>query len=102
MVDRVRFASVPNNSTLAVPRAGDLLIYAAVGPGMAPTGHVAAVVEVDAAHNAWIRIAEENWANAAWLQPGYARSLTIERAADGSYSVVDPPYSILGLKRVAQ
>ena len=99
--ETVPFATIPNNSTNTVPQRGDLIIYSTEGPGMAPTGHVCAVVQVNGND---VFIAEQNWANAPWPQgPSYSRILKLVNITQGSstiFSLIDPPYQILGLKRV--
>ena len=93
-----------NNATNKPPLVGDLLVYDTTGPGMQPTGHVCVVVGVDLPRGT-VSVSEQNWANAPWPAPArnYSRTLKLT-ATQGAWAPIielhDPPYSIMGWKRV--
>ena len=77
------FLAFDNGLTQRAPEVGCLLIY---DTNLAPTGHVAVVVGVDAS-NSTVFIGEQNWSNDYWLGPNYARNTSLLRSAAGNYSV---------------
>lgn len=79
------------NGATETPQVGDLLVY---GKDFLGTGHVAVVTEVGANHS-FVKVAEQNFANAKW--PGnYARTIDIVEK-NGRFWLLDP--YILGWKR---
>ena len=96
------FLGFNNNETTVAPQEGDLIIYNTEGPGMAPTGHVAAIVRVDAERK-FIEVIEDNWSNAPPPvdQKGYTRRIDyFVDEVSGVQVLSNPPYFILGWKRV--
>lgn len=95
------FVGFANNATTVPPREGDLIIYDTQGPDMAPTGHVAAIVNVNAEAK-YIEIIEDNWSNAPWpnKQQGFSRRIEYEISPSGVQVLKDSPFYILGWKRI--
>lgn len=71
------------NGSKQKPRRGDLLIYAKEFLG---TGHVAVVVEVNAAQG-YLRVGEQNFENRKW-PASYARTIPLLKK-DGRYWLLD-------------
>jgi glutathionylspermidine amidase/synthetase len=74
------------------PAPGDLLIY---GREFLGTGHVAVVLQTDAAGGV-VRVGEQNYRNAAW-SGSYARAIPLVRHAE-KYWLLDP--HLIGWKRL--
>lgn len=93
--------SFANGLTRDPPSVGDMLIYPIQPPDM-PYGYVAIIVALEASGHlpGYVRLAEQNWFNAAW-KGTYARQLDLKGMyANGNYTIVDSPYKILGWQRV--
>ena len=116
----VPVTTLPNGEAGFNVRTGDVLIYSTQGPPGSDMqyGHIAAVVDVvpptasdhrnalrtlppQTSLLAYVHVAEENWASLPWAHVGYSRALPLLRnTSSGAVTVSDPPYWILGVKRV--
>jgi len=68
---------------------GDLVIWKRIPKSsLLSYGHVAVVVAADLSAG-WVRVAEQNFENAAWAQEGWSRSLPLHRAGAG-FVLSDP------------
>jgi hypothetical protein len=90
------FLAWSNGVASTPPAVGCLLIYGKQLDGV--TGHVAAIVYV-APDLTFLRVAEQNWDNAAWNGRGYSRRLTVAKTSTGVFAVNDE--AVLGWKCVA-
>lgn len=81
--DAVNWLKYPNNKTKELPKINDLLIY---NTKQGVHGHVSVIVGVK---KGFVLIAEQNYANAKWEKPNYARSIPLVKNKSGHYELKD-------------
>lgn len=81
-----------NGTTKEQPQANDLLIY---NTKQGIHGHVSVITEVK---DGLVYIAEQNYANAPWEKPHYARSIPLIKDEKGNYSLKD--LGVIGWMRI--
>ena len=80
-----------------MPKVNDVIIWARNNSDT-PFGHIAVILKIEGDQ---IYIGEQNWSNAAWINPSYSRILTL-KTNNNRCSIIDGNYKILGWKRVLQ
>ena len=80
-----------------MPKVNDVIIWARNNSDT-PFGHIAVILKIEGDQ---IYIGEQNWSNAAWINPSYSRILTL-KMNNNRCSIIDGNYKILGWKRVLQ